>query len=96
MIRGEDGNLTPCSWEEALVEAASKMHSVHADEMAAVTGGLSDAESLVALKDLLHTFNSDNLYTEEGFPNSGAGYALLLNTYRVTQKKRYFTSQIAF
>eukprot|EP00112_Aurelia_sp_Birch-Aquarium-sp1_P000914 Seg109.4 transcript_id=Seg109.4/GoldUCD/mRNA.D3Y31 product="NADH-ubiquinone oxidoreductase 75 kDa subunit mitochondrial" protein_id=Seg109.4/GoldUCD/D3Y31 len=79
MIRGEDGNLTPCSWEEALVEVASKMHSVHANEMAAVTGGLSDAESLVSLKDLLHTFNSDNLYTEEGFPNSGAGTDLRSN-----------------
>eukprot|EP00794_Sanderia_malayensis_P003367 gene3367-3856_t len=73
MIRDEAGNLTPCSWEEALVEVASKMHSVKGDEMAAIAGGLADAESLVALKDLLNSFNSEGLYTEEAFPNSGTG-----------------------
>ena len=73
MIRGDDGNLAPCTWEEALVEVASKMHSVKANEMAAVAGGFADAESLVALKDLLNSFNSDSLHTEEGFPNSGTG-----------------------
>ena len=73
MIRGEDGNLSPCSWEEALVEVASKLHSVKPEEMAAVVGGLADAESLVALKDLVNSFNSENLFTEEGFPESGAG-----------------------
>lgn len=77
MVRGEDGNLAPCTWEEALVEVASKMHSVKSEEMAAVAGAFADAESLVALKDLLHSFNSENLFTEEGFPNSGAGYEVL-------------------
>ena len=74
MIRDADGNLAPCTWEEALVEVASKMHSVQPEEMTAVAGGLSDAESLVALKDLLNSFNSEGLYTEEVFPDSGTGY----------------------
>ncbi len=77
MIRDEDGNLAPCSWEEALVEVASKMHSVNADEMAAVAGGLADAESLVVLKDLLNAFNSESLYTEEVFPDNGTGYVFV-------------------
>ena len=74
LIRGDDGNLLPCSWEEALVEVASRMHSVKPEEMAAVAGDFADAETLVTLKDLFHSFNSEKLFTEEGFPNSGAGY----------------------
>jgi len=79
LIRGDDGNLVPCSWEEALVEVASKMHSVKPDEMAAVAGDFADAETLVALKDLLHSFDSEKLFTEEGFPDSGAGTDLRSN-----------------
>lgn len=41
--------------------------------MAAVVGGLADAEALIALKDLLNHLNSDNLCTEEVFPMAGAG-----------------------
>lgn len=41
--------------------------------MAAVVGGLVDAEALVSLKDLLNRLNSDNLCTEEAFPMDGAG-----------------------
>ena len=57
-----------------MVEVASKMHSVKPDEMAAVAGDFADAETLVALKDLLHSFDSEKLFTEEGFPDSGAGW----------------------
>ena len=42
-------------------------------EIAAVVGGLVDAEALVALKDLLNRLNSDTLCTEEVFPMVGAG-----------------------
>lgn len=41
--------------------------------MAAVVGGLVDAEALVSLKDLLNSLNSENLCTEEVFPMTGAG-----------------------
>ena len=78
MMKDEEGNLAPCCWEEALLEVAAKMHSVKPEEMAAAVGGLVDAESLVALKDLFNRFNSENLFTEEGFPNSGAGYECFL------------------
>lgn len=38
-----------------------------------VSGGLSDAESMIALKDLLNRLGSEELYTEEPFPVAGSG-----------------------
>lgn len=38
-----------------------------------VSGGLSDAESMIALKDLLNRLGSEELYTEEPFPMTGSG-----------------------
>jgi len=38
-----------------------------------VSGGLSDAESMIALKDLLNRLGSEELYTEEPFPETGSG-----------------------
>lgn len=72
MMKDGLGNLTPCSWEDALVNVAQKMNSVKGEEMAAVVGGMADAESLVSLKDLFNKFNSEGLYTEEGFPTAGS------------------------
>lgn len=43
------------------------------NEVAAIAGGLVDAEALVSLKDLLNRINSDNMCTEEVFPTAGAG-----------------------
>lgn len=49
------------------------MQGVEGREIAAVVGGLVDAEALLSLKDLLNRFNSENLCTEEVFPMAGAG-----------------------
>lgn len=73
MVKDESGNLVPCSWEDALVEVAQKLTHLNGNDIAAVAGGFADAEALVALKDLLNSFDSEGLYTEEGFPSSGAG-----------------------
>ncbi|XP_015779251.1 PREDICTED: NADH-ubiquinone oxidoreductase 75 kDa subunit, mitochondrial-like [Acropora digitifera] len=73
MVKDESGNLVPCSWEDALVEVAQKLTHLNGSDIAAVAGGFTDAEALVALKDLLNSFDSEGLYTEEGFPSSGAG-----------------------
>lgn len=73
MVKDDKGNLTPCTWEEALVEVAQKLSQVKGNEVAAVAGGFADAEALAALKDLLNRFGSEGLYTEEGFPSDGAG-----------------------
>lgn len=42
--------------------------------LGAIAGGHSDAESLVALKDLFNRLGSENLCTEEIFPMDGAGW----------------------
>ncbi|KAK2564856.1 NADH-ubiquinone oxidoreductase 75 kDa subunit [Acropora cervicornis] len=73
MVKDESRNLVPCSWEDALVEVAQKLTHLNGNDIAAVAGGFADAEALVALKDLLNSFDSEGLYIEEGFPSSGAG-----------------------
>lgn len=50
-----------------------QLQGVEGNDIAAVAGGLADAEALISLKDLLNRFNSDNLCTEEAFPTAGAG-----------------------
>ncbi|KAK3588073.1 hypothetical protein CHS0354_012126 [Potamilus streckersoni] len=83
-VMDDKGNLVQAKWEEALTVAAKKLVSVPGEQIAAVAGGLVDAEALVCLKDLLNSFNSEGLCTEEIFPMDGAGTDLrsnyLLNT----------------
>lgn len=50
-----------------------QLQSFQGKDVAAIAGGLVDAEALVALKDLLNKVDSDNLRTEEIFPTEGAG-----------------------
>jgi NADH-quinone oxidoreductase subunit G len=52
-VRGNDGKLKEASWAEALGVVASKMKGLQASEMAALSGNLACAESVMALKDLL-------------------------------------------
>uniref|UniRef100_A0A665VM21 NADH-ubiquinone oxidoreductase 75 kDa subunit, mitochondrial n=1 Tax=Echeneis naucrates TaxID=173247 RepID=A0A665VM21_ECHNA len=84
MVKDDSGQLTPTNWEDALSRVAGALQSAQGNEIAAIAGGLADAEALVSLKDLLNRLNSDNLCTEEIFPMSGAGTDLrsnyLLNT----------------
>lgn len=49
------------------------MQGVEGSEMAAIVGGLVDAEALLSLKDLLNRLNGENLCTEEVYPMAGAG-----------------------
>ncbi|NXP61275.1 NDUS1 oxidoreductase, partial [Chloropsis cyanopogon] len=84
MIKNEKGVFVYASWEDVLTRVAGVLHSVEGKEIAAVVGGLVDAEALIALKDLLNRLNCDMLCTEEIFPTAGAGTDLrsnyLLNT----------------
>nr|XP_012594313.1 NADH-ubiquinone oxidoreductase 75 kDa subunit, mitochondrial [Microcebus murinus] len=84
MVRNEKGLLTYTSWEDALSRVAGMLQSFQGKDVAAIAGGLVDAEALVALKDLLNRVDSDTLCTEEVFPTAGAGTDLrsnyLLNT----------------
>ncbi|KAM9347416.1 NADH-ubiquinone oxidoreductase 75 kDa subunit, mitochondrial-like [Symphorus nematophorus] len=84
MVKNESGQLVPTSWEDAMTRAAGALQGVEGNDVAAVVGGLVDAEALISLKDLLNRLNSENLCTEEAFPMAGAGSDLrsnyLLNT----------------
>ncbi|KAJ6665348.1 hypothetical protein lerEdw1_004397 [Lerista edwardsae] len=84
MVKNEDGLFTYVSWEDALSRVAGVLQGTQGNEIAAIAGGLVDAEALIALKDLLNRVNADNLCTEEVFPTAGAGTDLrsnyLLNT----------------
>ena len=55
-VKGADGNLKACGWQEALNVVAEKLNSTAGSDMAVVAGGLADAESLVAVKDLFNRY----------------------------------------
>jgi len=84
LIKDITGQLITCTWEEALSAVANKLGKVQGDSVAAIAGGQSDAEALLAVKDLLNRRNSEALCTEEIFPMDAAGTDLrsnyLLNT----------------
>ncbi|XP_030097664.1 LOW QUALITY PROTEIN: NADH-ubiquinone oxidoreductase 75 kDa subunit, mitochondrial [Serinus canaria] len=84
MVKNEKGVFVYTSWEDVLPRVAGVLQSVEGKDIAAVVGGLVDAEALIALKDLLNRLNCDMLCTEEVFPTAGAGTDLrsnyLLNT----------------
>ncbi|NXR83864.1 NDUS1 oxidoreductase, partial [Pycnonotus jocosus] len=84
MMKNEKGVFVYASWEDVLARVAGVLQAVEGKEIAAVVGGLVDAEALIALKDLLNRVNCDTLCTEEIFPTAGAGTDLrsnyLLNT----------------
>ncbi|XP_064574016.1 NADH-ubiquinone oxidoreductase 75 kDa subunit, mitochondrial [Zonotrichia leucophrys gambelii] len=84
MVKNEKGVFVYTSWEDVLPRVAGLLQSVEGKDIAAVVGGLVDAEALIALKDLLNRLNCDMLCTEEIFPTAGAGTDLrsnyLLNT----------------
>uniref|UniRef100_A0A646QEL3 NADH-ubiquinone oxidoreductase 75 kDa subunit, mitochondrial n=1 Tax=Hemiscolopendra marginata TaxID=943146 RepID=A0A646QEL3_9MYRI len=79
MVKNSEGELIPCEWEDALVAASKQLSFVKGNEIAAITGGLADAEALVALKDLFNKLNSEGLCTEEIFPMDGSGTDLRSN-----------------
>ncbi|KAL6115343.1 ndufs1 [Pungitius sinensis] len=79
MVKNSSGQLIPSTWEDALSRVAGALQSVQGSEVAAIVGGMADAEALVSLKDLLNRLDSENLCTEEVFPMSGAGTDLRSN-----------------
>ncbi|KAM4777100.1 NADH-ubiquinone oxidoreductase 75 kDa subunit, mitochondrial isoform 1-T2 [Cyanocitta cristata] len=79
MIKNEKGVFVYASWEDVLARVAGVLQAVDGKEIAAVVGGLVDAEALIALKDLLNRVNCDTLCTEEIFPTAGAGTDLRSN-----------------
>lgn len=76
-----DGELKPVEWESALI-AVSRNLQKSKGKIAAITGGLTEVESLVAVKDLLEKLDSKLLATEFKLPKQCAGHrsTYILNT----------------
>jgi NADH-quinone oxidoreductase subunit G len=55
------GKLAPATWAEAFTAIAEKLHGVAGDRIGAIAGDLCDAESMLALKDLMVALGSANL-----------------------------------
>ena len=56
-----NGKLQPASWDEAFAAIAEKLAGKAGDRIGAIAGDLCDAESLLALKDLMGALGSTNL-----------------------------------
>lgn len=73
LMKSCDGELRAVEWEDVLVATAKAIKQCPPNKLVAVAGGLTDAESLVALKDLLNKVGSENCCTEQVFPLEGSG-----------------------
>ena len=56
-----DGKLQRATWDEAFAAIGAKLRGVPGDRIGAIAGNLCDAESMVALKDLMAALGSANL-----------------------------------
>ncbi|CAA0809363.1 NADH dehydrogenase [Striga hermonthica] len=72
MIRGADGRFKTVSWRDALAVVAEVIHQVRPEEIVGIAGKLSDAESMMALKDFLNRVGSNNIWCEGNGPNPNA------------------------
>ncbi|MBM3593527.1 MAG: NADH-quinone oxidoreductase subunit G [Alphaproteobacteria bacterium] len=69
----KDGRMVAASWAEAFGVIADKLSKTSADRIGAVAGSLADAESVLALKDLMAAYGSANLdCREDGAAIDGA------------------------
>ncbi|MEO3471599.1 NADH-quinone oxidoreductase subunit NuoG [Roseomonas sp. CAU 1739] len=57
----KDGKLVAATWPEAFAAIAAKLSSLPGDRIGAVAGALADAESTLALKDLMAAYGSANI-----------------------------------
>ena len=60
-VRNAAGKLAPATWSEAFAAIAAKMQGLAGDRIGAIAGDLCDAESMLALKDLMASVGSTNL-----------------------------------
>ncbi|KAB2074878.1 hypothetical protein ES319_A07G180500v1 [Gossypium barbadense] len=82
MIRGAHGRFKAVSWRDALAVVAEVALHGKPEEIVGITGQLSDAESMMALKDLLNRMGSNNVWCEGTGTNPSADlrYRYLMNS----------------
>ena len=69
------------SWEDVIITTAKVLNNTPGDRMAALVGGMADAEALVALKDLFNRLGCEELCTESSFPMEHGGNFRFLNIF---------------
>jgi NADH-quinone oxidoreductase subunit G len=57
----KDGKLHPATWQEAFSAIAARIKDLPGERVGAIAGDLCDAESMLALKDLLASLGSQNI-----------------------------------
>lgn len=82
MIRGADGRFKAVSWHDALAVVAEVILQTKQNEIVGVAGKLSDAESMMALKDFLNKMGSNNVWCEGNGsnPNADLRSGYIMNT----------------
>ena len=61
-----NGKLQAVTWEEAFLAIAGRLKDVAGDRIGALAGDMADAESMLALKDLLASLGSANVDCRQG------------------------------
>jgi NADH-quinone oxidoreductase subunit G len=77
------GKLQPATWKEAFAAVAGRLGSVPGHRLGALAGDLADAESMLALKDLMASLGSANIDCRQGgghFDTSRRDYYLFNTT----------------
>ncbi len=72
-VRGADGRLKAASWSEAFSAVAARLKGTDGKKIAAIAGDLCDAESMLALKDLMANLGSPNLDCRQDGATVGEG-----------------------
>lgn len=67
LVKNSEGNLESKSWPEAVAAVSEKLGALKGNEIRGIAGKLADAESMIALKDLLNALGSGNTVHEAGF-----------------------------
>ena len=76
-----DGKLQEASWNEAFAAIADRLKAVPGDKIAAIAGDLADAESMLALKDLMGKLGSAHLDgRQDGTKLSGPRCSYIFNS----------------
>lgn len=82
MVRGPDGRFKAVNWRDALAMIAEIGHQVKPEEIVGISGKLSDAESMIALKDFINRMGSNNVWCEGIGENTNADFrsGYIMNT----------------
>ncbi len=61
LIKDKNGNLTDCTWDQALTRAAEVISQTRPNDVVSMIGDQADVESVVALRDLFHRLGIEDI-----------------------------------